>query len=328
MATAIENPVQQAMAAPARQPVSPAMVQAPAAQMLRQPTPLEQRQRAAFQQQAQQAGSMQQAAAAGMAPMGGGYGQPGVQRQYVGPQGYGQPQQQQQFSPEMMQQFFQAMQQYQQRQQMPGAGAYQPQTPQYGYQQRMAAQQQNPMQGAAPASPYQAATAPTMAAPTPAAQAPRPMAAYAPQMTAAQVRAPLGTASAAPMAQAPNFAANPVQRALGPQQTGLAMSDATQKVLSQPSLADDFLNHMKPYSYKYKDPAMEPRIAPTGGTYLGVMAQDLEKVPHIGPQLVVDTPHGKMVDQKTALSATMAGLARINERLSAVEADLTKKRGK
>jgi hypothetical protein len=106
------------------------------------------------------------------------------------------------------------------------------------------------------------------------------------------------------------------------------MSDATKKVITQPSLADSFLDHMKPYSYKYKHPSLEPRVAPTGGTYLGVMAQDLERIPQLGPQIVVDTPHGKMVDQKTALSATMAGLARLNERVRALESDVTKKKGK
>jgi hypothetical protein len=102
------------------------------------------------------------------------------------------------------------------------------------------------------------------------------------------------------------------------------VSDETKKVITQPSLADDFLDHMKPYSYKYKDPNDEPRERPTGGTYLGVMAQDLEHVPHVGPQLILNTPHGKMVDQKTMLSALAAGTARLNERVRALESDTTK----
>ena len=121
---------------------------------------------------------------------------------------------------------------------------------------------------------------------------------------------------------------NPVAHAMGPAPNpNLAMSDETQKVVDQRSVADDFLDHMKPYTYKYKDPSLEPRIQPTGGTYMGVMAQDLERVPGIGHQLVIDTPHGKMVDQKTALSATMAGLARLNERMRAVEQDSLGKGG-
>jgi hypothetical protein len=49
------------------------------------------------------------------------------------------------------------------------------------------------------------------------------------------------------------------------------------------------------------------------------MAQDVEKAPEIGHQIVFDSPEGKRIDVRAGLSAALAGLARINERLCAVE---------
>ena len=204
-----------------------------------------------------------------------------------------QPQQPQQPSWQQMQQFFQQMQQAYGQPQQQGA---------QGYAARMQAMQQNPMQNLARPVAYQPQPMPT----------PQPAQRYAPTAPAAQVHV-----------------GNPVQAGMQAQASGgagLAMSDATQKVIAEPSLADSFLEHMRPYSYRYKDPRMEPRVAPTGGIYLGVMAQDLEKIPHLGSQLVVQTPQGKMVDQKTALSATMAGLARVFERVKALESDAMNRR--
>lgn len=271
--------------------------------------------------------------------------------------GYGPPQQPQQFTPQMYQQFLQYMQQ-----QQPQGYDYGPQQAQgYGAQQRMQAYGYGQVQGQAPGlgtginmngmglQPGQAQGIAIPLQPPPAnlnvAPSPQLNVRAVPQLNVMQqpmtqtVRSPALSASAYPTAQpmlaptSPAAAMRPVQampqlnvrQALG--SPAVAMSDATKKVLSQKSLADDFLDHMKAYTYKYKDPSMEPRVQPTGGTYLGVMAQDLERVPHLGPQLVVETPHGKMVDQKTALSATMAGLARLNERMRAVEHDALK-RGK
>lgn len=155
--------------------------------------------------------------------------------------------------------------------------------------------------------------------------------ALAPNPQAAPMRPLMAPAQQAQQAQQP---VNPVANALVPRPlvapmqppmaSQLAMSDRTQKTIEKKTLADAFLESLKPYSYKYKDKHMEPRVIPTGGTYLGVMAQDLEKVPEVGHQLVVDTPAGKMVDQKSALSAVMAGLGRMDERLRAVEEDLTR----
>jgi len=193
-----------------------------------------------------------------------------------------------------------------------------PQQGAQGYAARMQAQQQNPMMNVARAPvAYQPQPMPT----------PQPAQRYAPTAPAAQPHPVSAMNATAPAAQV--HVGNPVQAGMQAQASGgagLAMSDATQKVIAEPSLADSFLEHMRPYSYRYKDPRMEPRVAPTGGIYLGVMAQDLEKIPHLGSQLVVQTPQGKMVDQKTALSATMAGLARVFERVKALESDALNRR--
>jgi hypothetical protein len=86
------------------------------------------------------------------------------------------------------------------------------------------------------------------------------------------------------------------------------------------SAADEFLDSMHPYSYEYKDPRLEPRAGgPTGGRYLGVMAQDLERAPDVGRQIVFDSPTGKRIDQGAGLSAALAGLARLHERVCDLE---------
>ena len=85
------------------------------------------------------------------------------------------------------------------------------------------------------------------------------------------------------------------------------------------SEADHFLEHLKPYTYKYKDPANEPSSEPTGGHYLGVMAQDVERVPGLGPQIVKDTPRGKQLEGGALLSAVTAGLGRLHERVGQLE---------
>lgn len=83
-------------------------------------------------------------------------------------------------------------------------------------------------------------------------------------------------------------------------------------------VVDQFLDSIRPLAYHYKDPADEPRQPPSGGMYAGVSAQDMERSP-VGPQIVVDTPRGKTVNTRAAVSAALAGLARLNERLEKVE---------
>jgi hypothetical protein len=76
--------------------------------------------------------------------------------------------------------------------------------------------------------------------------------------------------------------------------------------------AGHFLDSLTGYKYKYKDPGMGE------GKQVGIMAQDLEKEV---PQMVEDTPHGKMVDyspEKTT-GPVLASLADLHERLRRLE---------
>jgi len=74
--------------------------------------------------------------------------------------------------------------------------------------------------------------------------------------------------------------------------------------------AADFLDSLTGYKYKYKDESMGD------GKQVGVMAQDLEKEV---PQMVADTPRGKVVDYNKAGGPIMASLAHLNERLKKME---------
>lgn len=95
----------------------------------------------------------------------------------------------------------------------------------------------------------------------------------------------------------------------------------TQRAHNSGSLMGPFLDTLAESraTYRYKDPSYEPRSVPTGGRYAGVMAQDLERIPELGRQLVLDTPNGKQVDSKTALSALMAGVGDLHDRVRQLE---------
>lgn len=88
----------------------------------------------------------------------------------------------------------------------------------------------------------------------------------------------------------------------------------------EPTEADHFLAHLQPYSYRYKNPAMEPSSQPNGGRYLGVMAQDVERAPGVGPQIVKDTPQGKVLEGPALMSALAAGVGRLHQRVAQLEA--------
>jgi len=84
------------------------------------------------------------------------------------------------------------------------------------------------------------------------------------------------------------------------------------------SIADAFLKSLSDSSsvYRYKDPANEPRTQPTGGHYLGVMAQNVEKVPEVGKQIVSERSDGmKTIEQKPMLSALAAAIGRLNQKV-------------
>lgn len=94
---------------------------------------------------------------------------------------------------------------------------------------------------------------------------------------------------------------------------------------SEASEADQFLNTLKPYSYQYKDTSYEPTASPTGGRYLGVMAQNLEKGP-TGKTIVREDARGmKKLEGGALMSALAAGTGRLHERLSELEARLGKR---
>ncbi len=85
------------------------------------------------------------------------------------------------------------------------------------------------------------------------------------------------------------------------------------------SRVDQFLDGIRPLSYHYKDAENEPRSVATGGRYLGISAQDLEAVPEVGHQMVSDGPRGKRIESGPTLSAALAGLARLHERVKELE---------
>jgi hypothetical protein len=107
----------------------------------------------------------------------------------------------------------------------------------------------------------------------------------------------------------------------------LFSSDEKGKSGKESTIAHAFLDSLHGgYSYKYKDPSNEPSVEPTGGRYLGVMAQDLERVPEVGPQLVKNTPKGKYLEEKALVSALAAGEGNMHERLKRVERLIAGKR--
>lgn len=107
------------------------------------------------------------------------------------------------------------------------------------------------------------------------------------------------------------------------------VSDERKKTgIRRESLADRFLDHLEPYSYQYDNPEDEPSLgAPTGGRYLGVMAQDVERTPEVGRQLVQNTPRGKVLNGPATMSALAAGVGRLHERLKALEEERSRMKG-
>lgn len=84
---------------------------------------------------------------------------------------------------------------------------------------------------------------------------------------------------------------------------------------------DGFLDSLaKSYAtYKYKEPDKEPTDQPTGGRYMGVMAPSVAASP-TGQTLVKKDAEGlEYLDEKPSLSAALAALGRLHERLNALE---------
>ncbi|MEZ0208560.1 MAG: tail fiber domain-containing protein [Candidatus Paceibacterota bacterium] len=84
-----------------------------------------------------------------------------------------------------------------------------------------------------------------------------------------------------------------------------------------------FLDALKPYSYKYKNPN-SPGAGE--GRHLSVMAQDLEKAGPVGRSMVKQTPNGKMVDYSKGFGAILAAQADFNERMKQIESKFGKKK--
>lgn len=72
-----------------------------------------------------------------------------------------------------------------------------------------------------------------------------------------------------------------------------------------------FLDDLKSYKFDYKNPSVDG-----DGKQIGVMAQDVEKE---APQMVNNTPQGKMLDVSKSIGPILASLANLNERLEKSE---------
>ena len=92
----------------------------------------------------------------------------------------------------------------------------------------------------------------------------------------------------------------------------MAFSDKNLKTDVEEFDAGAFLDQLVPSKYKYKSERHGE------GEQVGVMAQDLEKG---APQMVIDTPEGKVVDYNKAGGPLFASLADINKRLRKVEGE-------
>jgi hypothetical protein len=81
-----------------------------------------------------------------------------------------------------------------------------------------------------------------------------------------------------------------------------------------PDQIDQFLNDLTGYKFNYKDPERYGE-----GERIGVMAQDVEKSP-VGEKMVENDERGaKNIDGGKALSAILASLGRLNEKVNTIE---------
>ena len=78
-----------------------------------------------------------------------------------------------------------------------------------------------------------------------------------------------------------------------------------------------FLNELKAYSYKYKNPEHGE------GDYVTPMAQDIEKTA-LGKNLIIETPEGKMVNYAKAGGTMLGAAAMLNDRMNDMESKLKK----
>lgn len=112
-------------------------------------------------------------------------------------------------------------------------------------------------------------------------------------------------------AQNQNATNQGLMNAAGSVASMFAMSDKRVKKDVEDFDSRSFLEAIKAHKFKYKDQARHGE-----GQQVGVMAQDVEKE---APQMVVDTPEGKMLDFNKSGGPILASLADINERLEKME---------
>lgn len=91
------------------------------------------------------------------------------------------------------------------------------------------------------------------------------------------------------------------------------LSDKNQKINIEVGSKDvsKFLGALSAKKYDYKDTSI-PGTAE--GKRYGIIAQDLEKS-DMGKSLVIDTPHGKMIDTNQAVGALLAAVSHLNKRM-------------
>lgn len=96
---------------------------------------------------------------------------------------------------------------------------------------------------------------------------------------------------------------------------GLRSDKRSKGKVSKTSAADEFVDALVPYEYEYKEPEKHGY-----GRRMGVLAQDVEKGGPMGKALVSEGPDGyKQIDVGKGLSAALAALASMNDRLKKVE---------
>lgn len=79
--------------------------------------------------------------------------------------------------------------------------------------------------------------------------------------------------------------------------------------------ADQLISSLEPERYEYREGTGQP-----GGQRLGVMAQDVERGGPMGAAMVGRRPDGmRGIDRDSAISAILASVGRIGERLDSIE---------
>ena len=86
-----------------------------------------------------------------------------------------------------------------------------------------------------------------------------------------------------------------------------------------PQDQDATMRGIRPMTWEYK-PGAQAALGLPAGRHGGPMAQNLEKTP-MGRGMVVDTPQGKVIDQRVAVPGILNMIGRIGERLDHVEGD-------